>query len=487
MIIKLQTKSDANSPLIVALFEGEAPESSLLGKNTLDLVAALTKSKVFSGKKDQILNSVFDTKTKPRVILLYGLGKEADWNEKEARNFGAKIIRAAKGVKEKTVDLRIPSLAQDDLQAFAEGILLGDYNPAIYKTGEEQKKREKEALQTISLLAKDWDHHQRERISRAQALAETINDTRDLVNCGPNHLSISAFVDEIRGAAKEHSITITDLDKKKLEKLGMGGLLAVNRGSEESAHMVILEHKGAKEEPLVICGKGIVFDTGGISLKPSNSMQDMQLDMAGAAVVLGVFKLLKKLDIKRHVIGIMPITDNAVGPHSYRPSDIISTYSGKTVEIANTDAEGRMILCDALSYAVDKYKPKYLIDLATLTGACMVALGYRTAGLFGTDQGLIEKIKTAAQRTDEAVCHLPITEADEKSIKGKLADLTNLADVPYGGACRAAAFLKQFVGETKWAHLDIAGTAFTKEPKDYEVNMATGYGIRLLVDFLENL
>lgn len=489
MNYKLHTKSDATTPTVIIHPEASKADKGILGKNKAELLSLHLKKKTFTGEKDQSIATHLSNNGRLQKVLFFGCGKEKEISEKSVRNQAAKVIKAAQSWEEKIISIVIPEAFQEHLQAFAEGIGMGSFNPAIYKTGKEQEKRQKKRIKTIHLIAPNWNKTLEKELEKGSNIAEVVNYTRNIVNCGPKQLSISQFAKEVRQVAKDDKYKLTDMTKRQLEKLKMGGILAVNRGSTEPAHMMILEHKGVnKEAPIVICGKGIIFDTGGISLKPSTHMHEMQLDMGGAAVVLGIFKLLKKLDIKRHVIGIMPITDNAIGSDAYRPSEIVTTYSGQTVEIMNTDAEGRMILSDALYYGATKYKPKYLIDLATLTGACMVALGYRTAGLFGNNDKLIKKFQEAADRTDEALCHIPITEIDEKSMKGKIADLTNLdSSSRYAGAPRAAAFLKNFVEKTKWAHIDIAGTAFTKEPKDYEVNMATGFGIRLMIDFLEKL
>lgn len=489
MIMTLSQKFNSDGAFIITLFEGQKPEKKLLTKELLEAIELHLKEKTFKGEAGEILGTHVLAKNKPQKIVLFGLGKEKDWNKKQARNHGAKIIKSAKNLKEKKVCIVVPKKIQSHLSELAEGIILGSYNPVLYKTGDEKKKIEDAEISNVTLVAASWSKNHESQLKRSQLVAEGVNYVRHLVNRGPNMMHTEEFVSEAKKISKEHGHHLTDFDKKQLEKMGMGGILAVNRGSVDPAHLLILEHNAkSKEAPIVIIGKGIIFDTGGVNLKPSASMQDMHLDMAGAAVVLGIFKLLKKLNIKRRVVGITPITDNAIDSKAYRPSEIVTTYSGKTVEIMNTDAEGRMILCDAISYAKEKYKPHCIIDLATLTGACMVALGFRTAGLFGNDEKLLKTIKASAEQTDEPVCELPITDADEKAMKGKLADLTNLAmDHGYAGSSRAAAFLKVFVGDSTWAHIDIAGTAYTKDPKDYEVPMGTGYGVRMMIDVLERL
>ncbi|MDF2379810.1 MAG: leucyl aminopeptidase [Candidatus Gracilibacteria bacterium] len=488
MTIKFSTKADPIKPTVVALFEKDQADKALHGKTLHDFINTSIKHKTFNQEASKVCSTHRVEKTRIQKILLTGFGKEKDWSEKNARDMAAGIIKAAKGMEASDIHIILPHQSLGELQALTEGLILGNYDPALHKTGKDQEKKDKNKIKTITLITNRWGKDHKAMVEKGQHIAMMVNYTRNLVNAPPNMLDIDAFVAEAKSIAKENKYTFTDIDKKKLEKMKMGGILAVNQGSTHPAHMLILEHKGADEDPIVLIGKGIIFDSGGVNLKPSGSMHEMHLDMAGAATVLGIFQLLKKLNIKRHVIGITPVTDNAIDAKSYRPSEVITTYSGKTVEIKNTDAEGRMILCDALHYASTDLKPQYIIDMATLTGACMVALGYRNAGLFGNNEELIKKIEQSAKNTDEPLCHLPITDVDEKAMKGKVADLANLSNTHnYAGSSRAAAFLKNFVNDSKWAHIDLAGPAFTKDPKPYEVSMGSGYGVRLIIDFLENL
>ncbi|MDP2691709.1 MAG: leucyl aminopeptidase [bacterium] len=499
MRITTHSKCDPINPTIIGLFENEKPDSGRLGKSLAELIQKHQKQKSFSGKSNESVSTHLSKGEKLQKVILFGLGEENKLHETSTRNFGAKMIRASADFQQKEINISIPPALQNHLQALAEGLIMGNYDPALYKTDEEAKKKGEKKTNTINLICTDWNTDQRSRLEKGKSVGETVNYIRTLVNSAPDQLNTEQLVREIKLTAKENQMKVTDFDKKKLEKMKMGGILAVNRGSAEPAHMMVIEYNPApisdnrkpKTEnplPIVLVGKGIIFDTGGISLKPSTHLSDMQLDMAGAAVVLGVFKLLKQFDIKRRVVGIIPITDNAIGNTAYRPSEIVTTYSGKTVEILNTDAEGRMILSDALYYGATQYKPEYMIDFATLTGACMVALGFRTAGLFGNDEELLDKLNSSGKNTDEGLCVMPITDADEKGIEGQLADLANIAhDHAYAGASRAAAFLKNFITDTKWAHIDIAGTAFTKNPKDYETTMATGFGVRMMIDFFEKL
>lgn len=489
MTITLVKTLPSSLPLVIGFFEGEKSWQLSAEKSFQDTISLHLKEKTFAAKSgEHLLTHVMD---QGHLVptLLFGFGKKEVLTEIQARVLGAQCLKSCKSFKKKEFAVVLPKEIGKVLQNFVEGMVLANFDPATFKTGEEKKKKEEAEITSIHLVGAAWGANHEEQLEKAIAVASAVNEVRTLVNTPPDQLDIQGFVNEAKKIAHEQGLAFTDFDRKKLEKMSMGGILAVNRGSSQGAHMVILEHlPNRNEPPIVLVGKGIIFDTGGISLKPSGSLHEMHIDMAGGAVVLGVIKLLKMLKIKKNVVAIVPITDNAIGSKSYRPSEIVKSYSGKTIEVLNTDAEGRMILCDALWYAATKYKPKYVIDLATLTGSCIVALGYRTAGLFGNDEKLLETIKDSAKRTDEAVCELPITDADEKSMKGRVADLQNMATGHvYAGPSRGAAFLKNFINGSKWAHIDIAGTAYTKDPKDYEINSATGFGVRLLVDFFERL
>ena len=331
----------------------------------------------------------------------------------------------------------------------------------------------------------------RDAIRKGQTIAEGVNKVRDFINAPHNLMDGTILTREARKIAKESKLKVTVLGKKQLEKLKMGALLGVNKGSAVGANLAILEHKPRgvkKDKPIVLVGKGVTFDSGGYNLKSGPWYADMKMDMSGAAVVLGVMGLCGKLNIPHHIIGMTPITDNLIDKDAQKVSDIVTSYSGKTIEVNNTDAEGRLILADTMSYAVDKYKPKMMIDIATLTGACVMALGEKYAGLFGNNEKLIEKLGKAGREVDELTWHMPIHPDHTKEMKSKIADLQNANyGGQGGGASTAAAFLQEFVGKTQWAHLDIAGTAFVKHPKKYESPMGTGYGVRLLTHFLENL
>jgi leucyl aminopeptidase len=288
--------------------------------------------------------------------------------------------------------------------------------------------------------------------------------------------------------ARKAGLKVGILHRAQLERSKFGALLAVAAGSEQPPCMVEMAHtpKGAKKT-VVLVGKGVTFDTGGISLKPSANMDAMKGDMAGAACVAATMVALAGLRTKHRVIGLMPLVENMPSGRATRPGDIVTSYDGKTVEIGNTDAEGRLILIDAMAYAIKKHKPDVMIDLATLTGACVVALGEKIAGVFSTDDDLARAIADSSQATDERCWRLPMPPGYKELLKSDFADINNMSSTRYGGAITAALFLSEFVGDARWAHIDIAGPAFSKKAGEYCGPGGSGFGVRLLCDLIAKL
>ncbi len=289
---------------------------------------------------------------------------------------------------------------------------------------------------------------------------------------------------QARKIARDHRLRLRAYDAAGLKKLGMGGLLGVGQGSAKPPRFLVLDYNPGRKPVVALVGKGITFDSGGLDLKPAKNMEDMKHDMAGAAAVLGIMSVLRPLKVKCRVIGLIPAAENMPGPNAYRPGDILTAYNKKTIEVLNTDAEGRLILMDALAYA-DSLKPDVIIDLATLTGAIVVALGPWAAGLFG-DAKYGDLLLAAGEACGERCWRMPLWDDHQEMMKGTHTDLKNIADQPYAGSIQGAAFLKNFVTRP-WVHLDIAGTAWTSEERDYEPKGATGWGVRLLAEFLERV
>lgn len=489
MEITLNTSLNKKTNITVIPVFSDAEIPKTIPANLRKILSSAKKVKEFERKKGQtFLLTPFTTQLNRKLILV-GLGKEKKITGKIVREIASDAVKASKGFQQKEINFILPDSLNKYAQELAEGLALANYNPAKYLTGKNKKEKEKTVLKKVNVIVSKKDEDIRRGLKKGITIAEEVNNTRDYINAPHNYMDGDKMVAKAKEIAKKNGLKLIILNKKQLEKLGMGALLCVNKGSAIGANLIILEYKPhghSNKKPIAIVGKGVTFDSGGYNLKPGNHINEMKQDMSGAAVVLGILALSAKLKINKHLIGVMPVTDNLIGPDAQKVDDIITTFSGKTVEIGNTDAEGRLILADAISYTVKNYKPEALIDLATLTGACAYALGERYAGLFGNNEELIEKIRKAGEETDELAWPLPIHPDHTKAMKGKIADLSNISSSPGAGASTAAAFLKEFVGKTAWAHLDIAGTAFVKEPKKYESAMGTGYGVRLLAKMLES-
>ena len=480
---KLNKKVDL---LVVPTFQGKDHLQSV-PTELKTITAALRKDKSFKSEAGQHHHVTPLSEKLPKNILFLGMGKMMDFQSADGRNMAADAIKFAKKL-ESDLTLVVPEAANDFFQEIAEGLELANYNPAKYQTGESKKKHDKADVKTTTLITAKKPSA---AIKRGQNIADAVMNARDLINAPHNLMNGTMLMNAAKKIGKANKFKVSVMTKKQIEKLKMGAFLGVNKGSDTDANMVILEHKpkGATGKPIVLVGKGITFDSGGYNLKSGAWFADMKMDMSGAAVVMNVLGLCGKLGIKKHVIGITPITDNLIGPKAQKVADIVTSYSGKTIEVNNTDAEGRLILADAMAYAVEKFKPAQMIDVATLTGACIIKKKKKYAGLFANNDRMIEGLKKASEATDELVWHLPLHPDHTKEMKSRIADLQN---VNYGnkgmaGASTAAAFLQEFVGKTDWAHLDIAGTAFVSKPKKYEAPMGTGYGVRLLTNYLETL
>ncbi len=365
--------------------------------------------------------------------------------------------------------------------------LLASYQYEKHKSS----KSEYPGIEQLTLVVSDKASSAslRPALSRAAALAEAVCDARDLVNAPSNELTPVALARAARTIVKQQSgLKVAILDKAALKREKFGALLAVSQGSHEEPQLITMEWApaGAKKT-VVLVGKGVTFDSGGINIKPSEGMGDMKMDMAGGAVVLATLRAVAALKVPVHVIGIVPATENMPSGTAIKPSDIITTRSGQTVEVANTDAEGRLILADALDYA-GTFEPDIILDLATLTGAAVVALGHECGALIGNSPELIEAVRAAGERTGEGVWPLPLTDDYREHVKSEIADVKNLGEGRTAGTIAGAAFLEKFLpGEVEWAHIDIAGPAIKPKAGAYEPKGGTGWGVRLLVSYLESL
>jgi leucyl aminopeptidase len=456
---------------------------ALLGSAT-DLVARAAKSERFTGKSGSALDIVAPAGLKASRLIVLGTGKSADKDDGKPQDFvklgGAAMGRIPAAATEAAMVLELADgpLKPDSAADVALGATLRAYSFDRYKT----KRREGDegpVKARIALCVADVAGARRAWGAR-QAVADGVVMARDLVNEPPNVLFPIEFA---RRAAslRKLGVGIDVLDVKAMTKLGMGALLGVGQGSRQDSRIVVMRWNGGKKgtPPIAFIGKGVCFDTGGISIKPAAGMEDMKGDMAGAACVVGLMQALAARKAKVNAIGAIGLVENMPDGNAQRPGDIVTSMSGQTIEIINTDAEGRLVLADVCHYVNTKYKPKFMVDLATLTGAIMVALGQEHAGLFSNDDKLSEQLTQAGVETGEKVWRLPLGPEYDKMIDSKFADMKNTGG-RFGGSITAAQFIQRFVGKTPWAHLDIAGTGFSSPSSDINKSWGSGWGVRLL-------
>ncbi len=451
-------------------------------------LAAASKAGDFSGKDGEIL-MVYPGKDFPcKRLVFIGLGSDKK-DRDELRKVGGVIGSKAIELKAASlaaiwygVDLKTKELGE----CLTEGILLGQYRFAKYK---KKKDDEKDVfLKKLTLFPQQNASECRKGVRLAEVAAQAGKIARDMANEPGNNWTAEEFAVFARSLSKNFPLKCTIHSHRDLKRLKMGGILAVNQGSAAGPKMVILEYNCGKKkaDTLLLVGKGLTFDSGGISLKPSAGMEEMKYDMCGGAAVMAAMAAVgEEKPAGVNVVGIVPTTDNMPGPAAVKPGDVITAYSGKTVEVINTDAEGRLILMDALSYGIKKYKPSAVVDLATLTGAVIVGLGHHYTGLLSNNDTLAQKIIDAGKRSGEPAWRLPLGEEYTEQLKSEVADLKNIGGKP-AGTITAGAFLQEFVGETPWAHLDIAGTAWGFTEKSYIPKGPSGIAARTLIDLIRN-
>lgn len=464
--------------LILPVTEGDSKFYDKLGVSVQSLVKKVF-SKEFKGKQNEVLLIPAPKDIKPERILFVGLGKKSKISAERIRQAGGKAAVYLRDMGMKKVALSTGVIASLNLsqESFIEGALLGLY---VFKKYKEEKNNK--TIDNITILSKT-SRELEDKLKWAETVASSVCFARDLINTPsndmtPTHLAKAAL------SIKRKNLSVKVLDRKDAERLGMGAYLSVAKGSNEPPKFIVLEYKGAKGRPLVLIGKSITFDSGGISLKPADGMEKMKYDMAGGAAVLGIIKAASELKLPVNLIGILPATENLPGGSATKPGDIVRTITGKTVEIINTDAEGRLILADAIGYA-KRFKPLAIIDIATLTGACSIALGNEAAAMMGNDRGLMGKIKKSADNTYERVWEMPLFDEYKEYLKSDIADIKNTGG-KNGSLVTAAYFLYEFAEKTPWVHLDIAGAAWTEKDKPYIPKGASGIGVRLVMDFLKD-
>lgn len=463
------------------------PKLRELDEVTLGAVSTLLKSEEFTGKEGELATLYNPGGFEADRVVLVGLG--------DKKKVNSDSYRKAAGVASRCKGLKMSSAAAfyvgktgkvDYYQAAMEGYLLGSYKLLEFKSGDDAV--DKGQLTEITFLAdnKKLLRKVQKAVEKGRIYGESQNLVRTLASTPSNYLTPSLLADRARRLAKSYGFTCKVLDKKAIEREKMGALLSVAAGATEPPRFIILEYKGAAagRKPVVLVGKGVTFDTGGISLKPPLNMHEMKSDMSGAAVVLAAVTAAARLKVRQNVVGLIPATENMPSGTATKPGDIITSRKGLTIEVINTDAEGRLILADALDYA-GKYKPQAVIDIATLTGAALIVLGYVAAPIMGNSPKLLKKIKDAADNTAEKVWELPIWDEYRECMKSTIADVQNSYGRP-AGTITAGAFLENFIGDYPWVHVDIASVDVERAGRPYIPKGITGIGLRLLTDMLYN-
>ena len=485
VVSRINTKADA---IVVFLLEDEKEFKSVLKGLTKDIphLQPLFDTGDMTGSKGSVVTGyVGSAASSPRIVIA-GLGKREGMTAEVIRRSAAAATKKAAALGCKHVAYEVPEIkgftVGDIAAAITEGSVLCQYAYDKFKAKKDSDMFVKKfTLLTDNSSLKDV----REASKMASGTVEGVIEARDLANAPNNVIYPQTLGARCRVLGKKHGFKTTVFDKKKITELKMGGLLGVNQGSVRPPVFIIMEYYGGpkSQKPIVLVGKGITFDTGGISIKPAAGMAEMKGDMGGSATVIGTMVALANTKAKRNVIALVPSTENMPSGSAYVPGDILTFMNGKTAEIDNTDAEGRLVLADALCYAA-RYKPETVIDVATLTGACVIALGSVTTGMMGTDEKSMDKLRVSGVKTHERVCELPLYEEYEEQIMSDVADIKNSGGRA-AGTITAGLFLKNFVSYP-WIHLDIAGTGMVNKPTAYTPRGNTGVGVRLLTDAIHN-
>ncbi len=444
------------------------------------LIERIVSVRGFKGKKLEVVDEVCDGKKGFDRLVLLGVGNTEQLDGDDWIKIGGAAFASLKDTDSADIYLTVAGekLKDENILDFVLGLRLRNYSFDDYKTVSKTNDSHTKAMKLVLQLedAKAGEA----LIERANSLADSVLLARDLVNQPANILGTKEFVKEVEKLEKI-GVKVEILDEKDMKKLGMGALLGVARGSKRPPYLAVMQWQGgkAKDRPLAFVGKGVVFDSGGISLKSSAGMEGMKGDMGGAAAVTGLLKAVASRKAKANVVGVIGLVENMPDANAQRPGDIVTSMSGQTIEVINTDAEGRLVLSDALFYTKERFKPAIMVDLATLTGAIMVALGTEYAGLFSNQDELAGRLVNAGHKTGEKLWRMPLSETYDKIVDSKVADMRNSCG-RHAGSITAAQFLQRFVGETAWAHLDIAGTAMEAPLNEYNQSWASGFGVRLL-------
>ena len=480
--------SSLNTQLLVNYVFTDEVSSLSISEITPDfdpIIREITESNEFRAKDGTISIVHNNVGSGIKRALLLGMGDKKNLDPEKTRNLTGKVVNKAKelGISE-FVLIPFKNMDKEHLSAMVEGIKLSDYSFNNYKKDEDRND-----LNQVRILIRNDMKNSQKIIQHSVVVSDAVIFTRDISNLPPNDCSPKDLATLSKKLSENQKVKVRVIEKEEMKSYGFEGILAVGEGSASSPKLIVLEYSGStKNRPIVIVGKAVTFDTGGVSIKPSEKMEEMKFDKCGGCNVLGIMKAVSDLGLDTNVIGIIPAVENMPSGTSYRPGDIIKMYNRKTVEVLNTDAEGRIILGDALSFAVKTFAPKAIIDMATLTGAAIIALGTNVAALVGNDDDLVTKILEYSNQTGEKIWQLPLFEEYKEQLKSSNADMKNIGGRS-AGAITAAAFLSNFVEDTPWVHLDIAGTAWTQEgtkEKSYNPKGATGFGIRTIVKYISS-
>jgi leucyl aminopeptidase len=476
--------------LAVAVFKDEKPNSGLL--KSLDqavggMIAEVIKAEEFAAKEGETAYfHVSGKELKARRVLLIGCGDAAAYKAAKITQMAGSATRFLRSKNVKSIGI-IPR-ADGDTEKLAQTVVVGA-TMGLFEPDKYRKDKEKREIEAVTVIAEGADEKALGRgAERGRIIGESINFTRDLANEPGAYMTPTIMADRAKKVAKEFGLSVDILDQRQMEKLGMGSLLGVSRGSDEPPKLIVLKYqpsksRSSKGELLALVGKGITFDSGGISLKPGENMELMKYDMTGAATVIGTMRAIAQLKPSVPVLGVAPCSENMPSGKATKPGDVLKAMTGKTIEVINTDAEGRLVLADAIAYA-KKLGATKIIDMATLTGAVSIALGDVHTAILGTDQELIDQFIAAGKEVGERFWQLPLDDDYTKQIRSDIADIKNVGGKK-AGTITAAAFLKEFAEDTPWAHLDIAGTAWGDPATPYRSKGPTGVAVRTLIEFIE--
>jgi leucyl aminopeptidase len=474
------------SGALVVLAAEDAPFAGTAAQVDKASGGALTRAKSasrFTGGRGQFLEVMAPNGLDASRVLVAGIGKPGKVDALALEAVGGNVVSRLGKSGETAVTIAVDPFgkldAPDAAAHVAYGARLGAYRFDRYRT--KQKPEQRPSLESVAVMSKQAGKAKR-AYAPLEAIADGIDFTRELVTEPGNIIYPESFAKRAKDELEPLGIEVEILGEKDMRKLGMGALLGVGQGSARESQMLVMQWmKGRKSQaPVAFVGKGVTFDTGGISIKPAGGMEDMKWDMGGAGTVVGVMRALAGRKARVNAVGIAGLVENMPDGKAQRPGDVVTSMSGQTIEVLNTDAEGRLVLADALHYCRDRFKPQFMVDLATLTGAMIVALGHEYAGVFSNNDQLSERLSKVGQAEGELVWRLPLADAYDKGLESQIADMQNITNDRAAGSITAAQFLQRFVGDTPWAHFDIAGTAWSKKDRPTVPKGATAFGVRLL-------